>query len=106
MSMKPGNFCKTERKLVTRKVEARTFTAADESNFWDWLGDAYISSEDFGDGESTWTSIFIKTPNGETRVEDGDVITKDANSVFRHFTNEQFEKEHASHICLLPEESK
>lgn len=86
-----------------KKVEAKTFYAKDEPKFWTWLGDAYVSSEDSSDGETEITVINIKTPDGIKYAMDGDVITRDADGNFRVFTNEQFEKEHLTHICLVTE---
>jgi hypothetical protein len=78
-------------------VEAHTFTADREEWFWDWLGDAYISSFDFssfdesGASESS-TGIEIRTVDGDKEVNEGDVIVKDDQG-FRVLTHEQAEKE-------------
>ena len=57
-------------------VEAVQFVGENEPEIWDFLGDSYHSSSDFGTSEGNSTSITIKTPEGEKDVDMGDWIIK------------------------------
>lgn len=79
------------------KYETKKFTAAKEKEFWDWLGDAYISSSDFSmfneSGHSeTHTTMKIKTVDGVKEVNEGDFIGREEDGTFTVMSEEQLNK--------------
>lgn len=77
-----------------RKVLVRTFQPDDEPYFWEWLGDAYLGSVDHSDGYDLVTQLRVQTVDGEKFISPGDVVTQDAEGLFRVFTSEEFEATH------------
>lgn len=73
---------------------AMRFLASNEERFWDWLGENYLGSSDFSNGDFVWLQMRIKTADGEKVIAEGDIITQDSHGVFRSFTTQEFEYSH------------